>query len=72
MPMNLFCLVLGHTWVPGAENPKTSWNADSSGHVLNATPSASPRFYEECARCHQRRAVAPTQPPGSAAPQRRL
>ena len=65
--MNFFCLVLGHTWVPAAENPKTAWNTDSKGLTLQATPSASPRFFEECARCKSRRSVAPSLAPGRTA-----
>jgi len=69
--MNFFCLVLGHTWVPAAENPKTAWNTDGSGLTLKATPSASPRFFEECARCKSRRSVAPSLAPGPSAPAER-
>ena len=65
--MNFFCLVLGHTWVPAADNPKTAWNTDGSGLTLKATPSASPRFFELCARCKAQRPVAPSIPPGQAA-----
>ena len=64
--MNFFCIVLGHTWVPAAENPKTAWNTDGSGHMLKATPSGAPRFYEECARCRERREVQPSLAPGRA------
>jgi len=66
-PMNVFCAILGHTWVPAAENPKTAWNTDGTGLTLKATPSATPRFFEECARCKERRPVAPRLVPGQAA-----
>lgn len=57
--MNLFCRLLGHTWVPTSETPKTSWNVDKSGLLLVPTPAGEPRFYEQCARCKARREVAP-------------
>ena len=65
--MNFFCLVLGHTWTPASDNPKIAWNNDGKGALLKATPSATPRFYEECARCKERRPVASSLVPGSAA-----
>lgn len=60
--MNFFCTLLGHTWTPGAENPKTAWNNDGDGQLLFAKPAAEVRFFEECARCRQRRPVTPSQP----------
>jgi hypothetical protein len=67
--MNFFCLTLGHTWTPGADNPKTAWNTDESGITLKATPHGAPRFFEICARCKQTRPVA-TPPVGRKAGQR--
>ena len=55
-----FCRVLGHTWVPFSENPKTRWNVDKSGMLLVPTPDGEPRFYELCVRCKERRAVGST------------
>lgn len=52
--MKIFCRLLGHTWRPVADNPKTAWNVDKSGFLLVATPAATPRFYDECARCGMR------------------
>lgn len=57
--MNIFCTLLGHTWVTSAENPKTAWNTDSDGLLLHARPSAAPTFFEECVRCRTRRPVTP-------------
>ncbi len=57
--MNVFCLLFGHTWVNGAENPKTAWNVDETGQLLIARPATEPRFFEQCARCKQRRDVEP-------------
>jgi len=62
--MNLFCRLLGHTWVHKAENPKTSWNVDGTGMVLKPTPAGAPRFYEECVRCGERRDVRARRPAG--------
>ena len=36
-----------------------SWNTDKSGLVLVAHPAGEPRFYEECARCKERRDLQP-------------
>ena len=65
--MNLFCRLLGHTWIRTSENPKTSWNVDKSGMLLEATPASEVRFWEECVRCRTRREVLPKSAPGSAA-----
>ena len=64
--MNVFCTILGHTWVPFADNPKTAWNVDDTGQKLVARSDAPPRFFEECARCRERREVRPTQAPPAA------
>jgi hypothetical protein len=61
-PMNLFCVLFGHTWTPGADNPKTAWNVDADGQLLKATPAAAVTFYEECVRCRNRRPVEPRVP----------
>ena len=57
--MNFFCLTLGHTWTPAADNPKTAWNTDESMQTLKATPSGSPRFFQVCARCKVQRPITP-------------
>ena len=57
--MNVFCTLLGHTWITVADNPKTAWNNDDAGQILHAKPSAAPSFFEECVRCRQRRPVTP-------------
>jgi hypothetical protein len=56
--MNFFCRILGHTWSPAADNPRTSWNTNDEGLVLTARPSAEVRFYDVCLRCKERREVA--------------
>lgn len=58
--MNLFCRLLGHTWVPASETPKTSWNVDKTGLLLVPTSAGEPSFYELCARCKERREVPST------------
>ena len=55
----IFCLLLGHTWVPVSDNPKTNWNVDKTGQLLLATPNAEVRFFDECVRCRERRPLAP-------------
>ena len=54
-----FCIVLGHTWIPVTDTPKTSWNVDKTGHVLQATSDGEVRFFHECVRCRERRPVTP-------------
>ncbi len=53
--MNIFCRLLGHTWVSKFDSPKTRWNTGETGAELIATPSGTPRLYEECARCRDQR-----------------
>ena len=53
--MNVFCAILGHTWVHKSETPKMSWNNDKEGLLLSAYPHGDVVFYEECARCRSRR-----------------
>lgn len=57
--MNFFCRIFGHTWVAITDNPKISWNADEAGLLLNATPAGETRFFDECARCRERREIVP-------------
>lgn len=57
--MKLFCRLLGHTWVPIADNPKTSWNVDKDGVTLLARQASEIRFWNECARCKEREEVVP-------------
>ena len=59
MMKKIFCLLLGHTWVPMASNPKTSWNVGKDAQTLVATPSGEMRFWNQCARCSERREVRP-------------
>lgn len=53
--MNFFCRLFGHTWTHQSKSPKTSWNVDKDGQQLFATPVGEVVFWEECARCHDRR-----------------
>ena len=53
--MNFFCRLFGHTWTHQSQSPKTSWNVDKDGQQLFATPSGDVVFWEECARCHDKR-----------------
>lgn len=57
--MNVFCTLLGHTWITVTDTPKTAWNNDNDGQILHAKPSGDPSFFEECVRCRQRRPVTP-------------
>lgn len=65
--MNFFCRIFGHTWVAITDNPKIAWNTKDDGLVLHATPSAETRFFDECARCRERREVVPARRYPSAA-----
>lgn len=58
--MNFFCRLFGHTWVPVTDNPKIAWNTGEDGLVLHATTAAETRFFDECARCRERREIVPT------------
>ncbi len=54
--MNIFCRIFGHTWVPQTEDPVIRWNTETKkGLTLIPTAKGEPHFYEECARCHERR-----------------
>lgn len=57
--MNLFCRLLGHTWVPATSAPEPRWNTTEEGLTLVATVEAAPvRHYEVCRRCGDEREVA--------------
>jgi len=53
--MNFFCRLLGHTWVPKADDPKIAWNTTKKMAELVMTVDGEPRLYEECARCSEQR-----------------
>ena len=57
--MNLFCRLLGHTWIQVTDIPKISWNSKEDGLVLHATSDADTRFFDECVRCREKREVVP-------------
>lgn len=64
--MNIFCKLLGHTWVHKADDPKIAWNTTKNMDELAITAAGVPRFYEQCARCGEerdlpRRDAAPAQ-----------
>jgi len=58
--MNLFCRLLGHTWVPRSDNPKIRWTAAENMSEMQMQGPGEVRFWEECARCKERREVQPT------------
>lgn len=53
--MNLFCKLLGHTWVHKTDDPKIAWNTTKDMAELAMTADGEPRFYQQCARCHEER-----------------
>jgi hypothetical protein len=56
--MNLFCRLLGHTWVMKADNPKIRWTTDPKTLArLDLEADREPGFYWECARCRERKPV---------------
>ncbi|HEV8114052.1 MAG TPA: hypothetical protein VGR31_14870 [Planctomycetota bacterium] len=58
--MNLFCRLFGHTWVHQSENPKIRWTAAENMSEMQMQGPGEVRFWEECARCKERREVQPT------------
>ena len=64
--MNFFCRIFGHTLVPIADSPKISWNTGEDGLVLNAKAAGDTRFFDECARCRERREIVPARRFGAA------
>ena len=53
--MNLFCKLLGHTWVHRSDNPRISWNTAKSLSELDmTTEEPDPRFWLQCQRCGER------------------
>jgi hypothetical protein len=66
--MNFFCRLLGHTWVPVTDNPKITWSTGEDMLVLHAKATAPTRFFDECARCRERREVAPPRIKSAQAP----
>lgn len=57
--MNIFCLLLGHTWIPETQSPEICWTATKGGHVLEQTAGDEPvRHYDVCRRCGERREAA--------------
>lgn len=53
--MNLFCMILGHTWVHEAQNPDLRWNTSKGLTELEATELGDPyRFILRCQRCGER------------------
>ncbi|HJO26160.1 MAG: hypothetical protein CMK00_00755 [Planctomycetes bacterium] len=53
--MNLFCRLLGHTWVHQARNPELSWNT-TKGQAELAQTELGPgySFSLRCQRCGRR------------------
>jgi hypothetical protein len=52
--MNIFCRLLGHTWLHKTEDPKISWNTAKSLSELHLTADGEPRFWLQCERCGDR------------------
>ena len=51
--MNLFCRLLGHTWVDELRAPDPRWNTTKAGVVLVPTfDGEPPRHVRVCRRCH--------------------
>ncbi|MEW6071771.1 MAG: hypothetical protein AB1726_04125 [Planctomycetota bacterium] len=58
--MNLFCRILGHTWVQETEAPEPRWNTTKDGHILAPTYGEKDvRHFDVCRRCGFRRGAAP-------------
>jgi hypothetical protein len=55
--MNVFCLLLGHTWVPHTEAPDPRWNTTKDMVVLVATGEGDVRHFDRCQRCGAQREV---------------
>ena len=50
--MNIFCKLLGHTWVPATAGANPRWNTTKAGNVLVPTAlDGSVRYIDRCARC---------------------
>jgi len=65
--MNLFCRILGHTWVPRSDNPKIRWTAAENMSEMQMKMEGEVRLWEACARCGERREIpAAAQPAGRA------
>jgi len=57
--MNLFCRLFGHTWVHQADNPKIRWTPAENMSEMVMLSEGPVRFWEECARCKERRELEP-------------
>jgi hypothetical protein len=55
--MNLFCRLLGHTWVPRSDNPKIRWTAAENMSEMQMEARGEVRLWEACARCGERREI---------------
>ena len=55
--MNLFCRLLGHTWVPRSDNPKLRWTAAENMSEMQMQADGEVRLWEACARCGERREI---------------
>lgn len=52
--MNLFCRLLGHTWIHRVDEPKIRWTTAKSLNELEPTVEGEPVFYRSCVRCGTR------------------
>ena len=60
--MNLFCRLLGHTWIDRFENPKIRWTAAKNMSEMEMQSDGDPETWRECVRC-KARSEAPTAEP---------
>jgi hypothetical protein len=65
--MNLFCRLFGHTWVHQTDNPKIRWTAAENMSEMHMQSEGEVRFWEQCARCKERRDGTPSRSEGGSA-----
>ena len=56
--MNLFCAILGHTWVPAVSSPDPHWHTTKKGEILvQEADEGDVRYFDRCQRCGEVRDV---------------
>ncbi|MFT7670746.1 MAG: hypothetical protein ACI8X5_003457 [Planctomycetota bacterium] len=53
--MNIFCKLLGHTWIHEAEEQTVQWGNDKNLMELFPKAEAEPQFFRRCVRCKEQR-----------------
>ena len=54
--MNIFCTILGHTWLAETRAPDVRWATTKLGHIFEPVPVEEPvRHFDVCRRCGTRR-----------------